>query len=130
MFSNVSKCVIQRIQEESVRWLLMNGRVKDAERIVRKAARWNKVCYEEVIARASRKTAETKSLLTGESQFGSETVNSDTQKAENLELNGVFKNKANNAQKYDDFAVERYNILTVMKSKRLCVNSMIIWFAW
>ena len=111
----------------------MNGRVKDAERIVRKAARWNKVSYEEVIARASSKTAETKSLLTGESQLVSETgprVNSDNQKAEQLELNGAFMNKANNVQKDDDFAVERYNILTVMKSKRLCVNSMIIWFAW
>ncbi|XP_022330062.2 organic cation transporter protein-like [Crassostrea virginica] len=129
-----SFCLVQYwIQEESVRWLLMNGRVKDAERIVRKAARWNKVSYEEVIARASSKTAETKSLLTGESQLVSETgprVNSDNQKAEQLELNGAFMNKANNVQKDDDFAVERYNILTVMKSKRLCVNSMIIWFAW
>lgn len=44
--------ILYWVLEESVRWVVANGKSKEAERIIRKAARWNKVSYEEVIEKA------------------------------------------------------------------------------
>lgn len=115
------------VQEESVRWLLMNGRIKDAERIVRKAARWNNVSYEEVIARASQKTAESKTLLSNGVEKMTETrLTEENETGEVKEPTTRF----DHVEERKDFSVERYNIITVLKNRRLFVNSMIIWFSW
>ena len=44
--------------DESVRWLLANGKYKEAHRILKKAARWNKKNYTEVIEQARLKAIE------------------------------------------------------------------------
>lgn len=122
------------VQEESVRWLLMNGRVKEAERIVRKAARWNNVSYEEVIAKASLKAAETKTLLYNGADKMADTWGRDQRETgEVMELNGIPvtpETQTVQEKESKDYSVERYNIITVLRTRRLCVNSMIIWFSW
>ncbi|KAJ8316408.1 hypothetical protein KUTeg_006422 [Tegillarca granosa] len=56
LFRNTSwrymQLTLALVLEESVRWVVANGKSKEAERIIRKAARWNKVSYEEVIEKA------------------------------------------------------------------------------
>ncbi|KAJ8316721.1 hypothetical protein KUTeg_005727, partial [Tegillarca granosa] len=44
--------------DESVRWLIANGKIKEAERIIRKAARWNRITYEDVMKRVTEKTGQ------------------------------------------------------------------------
>lgn len=112
----------------------MNGRVKEAERIVRKAARWNNVSYEEVIAKASLKAAETKTLLYNGTDKMADTWGRDQRETgEVMELNGIPvtpETQTVQEKESKDYSVERYNIITVLRTRRLCVNSMIIWFSW
>lgn len=112
----------------------MNGRIKEAERIVRKAARWNNVSYEEVIAKASLKAAETKTLLYNDADKMAEAWRNDQKETgEVMELNGISDTpdtQTDQEKESKDFGVERYNIVTILKTRRLCVNSMIIWFSW
>lgn len=112
----------------------MNGRVKEAERIVRKAARWNNVSYEEVIAKASLKAAETKTLLYNGADKMADTWGRDQRETgEVMELNGIPvtpETQTVQEKESKDYSVERYSIITVLRTRRLCVNSMIIWFSW
>lgn len=112
----------------------MNGRIKEAERIVRKAARWNNVSYEEVIAKASLKAAETKTLLyNGADKMAEAWRNDQKETGEVMELNGISDTpdtQTDQEKESKDFGVERYHIVTILKTRRLCVNSMIIWFSW
>lgn len=112
----------------------MNGRVKEAERIVRKAARWNNVSYEEVITKASLKAAETKTLLyNGADKMADTWGRGQRETGEVMELNGIPvtpETQTVQEKESKDYSVERYNIITVLRTRRLCVNSMIIWFSW
>ena len=38
-----------RVQDESLRWLAANDKTEAAERVMRKVARWNKICNEDLV---------------------------------------------------------------------------------
>ena len=40
---------MSRVQDESLRWLAANDKTEAAERVMRKVARWNKICNEDLV---------------------------------------------------------------------------------
>ncbi|XP_048736819.2 organic cation transporter protein-like [Ostrea edulis] len=120
------------IQEESVRWLLMNGKTKEAERIVRRAAKWNNMKYEDIIEKATRKSSEAEGMLNGETQKDGtiEMEKNDQETKMTMETRVSCENDQTAKPQTKDFVVEHYSILTILKTRRLLVNSMILWFSW
>ncbi|XP_069138044.1 solute carrier family 22 member 21-like [Argopecten irradians] len=108
--------------EESLRWLLANGKKKRAERIIRMAAKMNGKDYESVIAAASTKAQEMKTFLKSNDNG---TGDSPTSKEENMV-------DSNNEGKdvLGETTPEKYNALTIFKHKRILFNSLILWYAW
>ncbi|XP_048736820.2 organic anion transporter 3-like [Ostrea edulis] len=109
------------IQEESIRWLFINGKTDQAERILRKAAKWNKVNFDDVISNTEEEYKLTKTDIETASKtftsYGKDGRNRAGARNENL-------NKEN------DFKVEHYTILTIFRSKSVLKNSIIMWFTW
>jgi hypothetical protein len=110
----------------------MNGKTKEAERIVRKAARWNNMKYEDIIEKAARKSSEAEKMLIGETQKNGAIEMDEYNREGNatVETAIVCENDHSEKQQTKEFAVEHYTILTILKTRRLCVNSMILWLSW
>lgn len=47
--------VIFRVQDDSFRWLIVNGKTKEVDRIFHKVAKWNKLNYGELKKNVTRK---------------------------------------------------------------------------
>lgn len=95
-----------RLLEESVRWLLCNGKTEEAKRILKKAARWNKVDYYMV-----------EKALNENVHF----VDSETEQLKNNESEGV------NA---DEALGKKYTMIDILKNPSLRVNTLILWYSW
>jgi hypothetical protein len=129
--------VITRFLDESPRWLLVNNRIPEAERIIRKAARLNKVKYEDVIKKVELKRLrridthlemqqifvirDTPSLpKPGHHANDTSTVGLSTKQA-GVEFPVGDEDKSD---------VQRFTILDILRKKKLLRNSIILWFAW
>ena len=104
-----------RIQEESIRWLLINNRVKEAERVVRKAAKMNKVSYDEVMKKLEQIKKEKRSVL-NTPEITLKVIKEDM---EIVQTDSVTVSK-----------VVKYNATYLFREGRLFVNSLILWFSW
>ena len=105
MYVNIS------ITDESVRWLFANGRDEEAHKIIKKVARINKKNYSDVILRAENKVIELEALA----------------KAKGRQGNSTLKNEPEVISSSD---VRRYTALTILKDRRILINSIITWFVW
>lgn len=110
-----------RIQEESIRWLFINGKTDQAERILRKAAKWNKVNFDDVISNTEEEYKLTKTDI----KTASKTFTSYRKDGRNR-----AGPRNENLNKEKDFKVEHYTILTIFRSKSVLKNSIIMWFTW
>ncbi|XP_069138045.1 solute carrier family 22 member 6-B-like [Argopecten irradians] len=108
--------------EESLRWLLANGKKKRAERIIRMAAKMNGKDYESVIKAASAKAREMETFLKSNDNG---TVDSSTSKEESM-VDGYKEGK----DVLGKTKPEKYNTLTIFRHKRILLNSLIIWYTW
>ncbi|XP_055998240.1 organic cation/carnitine transporter 2-like [Ostrea edulis] len=97
------------VQDESLRWLLANGKTEESERIIRKVAKWNKINYADLKKIVDRRMARDQK---------------DTQQADTEE------NKEHGQVSSDMLVVEKYSILTVLRSKTIFIISLIMWFTW
>ncbi|KAK3096477.1 hypothetical protein FSP39_000576 [Pinctada imbricata] len=147
------------LQEESIRWLLINNKLKEAERIVRKAARWNKVKYDDVMKRVTQMKEEKKSISENETDLirkdetlQNKTVYADTSFTKPYSsLNKdeallIYKDTTNtlssqlttqldskvkeDSTKGNAFAVEHLNATHIFREKRIFINSLILWITW
>lgn len=98
-----------RVQDESLRWLVANGKTEAADKVIRKVARWNKINYDDLKNIVDKRMAST------------ETQN--TQKADDK------KTITENTQE-GKLAVEKYSIITILKNRRILITSLIMWFTW
>lgn len=100
--------------DESVRWLLMNGKHTDAEKILHKAARWNKVKF----GNLEELYTEAKKLQVNKNEHLA---------LQTLEMtNGSPLTGKENRQ----MSAEKYNIVDILKNPELRVNTFILWYAW
>ncbi|XP_048733416.2 organic anion transporter 3-like [Ostrea edulis] len=95
------------IQDESLRWLVVNGKQKEVERIVRKVAKWNKLNYDDL------KKIVKKNLV--------------FQQNDHEEIGGNLLEKD---PEVDTSNVEKYSIITIFKHKSILVVTIMMCFAW
>lgn len=130
--------MLHRMLEESLRWLLANGKTKEAERIIRKAAKMNGKDFDKVIQAASKKAKELQmtAVVPKHDVPGDEIL--PMIPIEGLGINGVpSENREYPVSPTGDHGIqasekkpEQYNTLTIFKHKRILLNSLIIWYTW
>ena len=99
---------LSRVQDESLRWLAANGKTEAAERVMRKVARWNKIRYEDL------------NKIVMKRMTSNDNPNDvDTEKKEMTENTKDLK-----------IVVEKYSVITILRSKHIFIISLIMWFTW
>ncbi|XP_062590703.1 organic cation/carnitine transporter 2-like [Saccostrea cucullata] len=93
------------LQHESLRWLVANGKDEEVKVWIRRAAKWNKKDPEKILKRLYTPSKEEVEILL---------ANSDHQIADNE----------------DDPMKEKYNILDIVRKRRVLFLSFILWTAW
>ena len=99
---------LSRVQDESLRWLAANGKTEAAERVMRKVARWNKIRYEDL-----------NKIVMKRMTSNDNRNDVDTEKKEMTENTKDLK-----------IVVEKYSIITILRSKNIFIISLIMWFTW
>ncbi|CAG2199785.1 OCTN [Mytilus edulis] len=93
--------------DESLRWLVANGKRDQTEKVLKKACRMNNVSYESVTENV---------LLSKEINI---IALEETHELNPGKENGLKKEK-----------VERYTVFTLLKHKRILLGSVVLWIAW
>jgi hypothetical protein len=112
--------------EESIRWLISNGKVETAKRILRKATRWNGVDYkptEEIMDQC----VQAPSVESDRSDSSDTEMDTFGNKKESLL--GEEKPKPDNVEKCSK-TVEKYTVVDILKNPALRVNTIILWYSW
>lgn len=94
-----------RVQDESLKWLIANGKTKEVNRILRKVSKWNKLDYGELVANVRQKM----NVSNMEKPFHTELL--------------LRNNKT-------AFSVEKYSILTILQNKSLLWITILMCFVW
>ncbi|XP_052098929.1 organic anion transporter 3-like [Mytilus californianus] len=103
--------------DESLRWLLANGKTDKAMKIIKKAASWNNQSYESVM-----KSVEKKNLLIPKEHI--------IHPPENQESISKVESCVSNGTTELDHTVHRYSVITVLKHKRILITSLLLWVIW
>ena len=104
-----------RLFDESLRWLMANGRLDDAEEVVRKAAKMNKLSFDSVISKVKAKMEELESLKGGKSVTEMVSTNPDI---------AIVTYNPQNTE------VKKYSMTDILRDRLILINSVIIWFLW
>lgn len=93
------------VHDESLKWLIANGKTKEVNRILRKVSKWNKLDYGELVANVRQKM----NVSNMEKPFHTELL--------------LRNNKT-------AFSVEKYSILTILQNKSLLWITILMCFVW
>lgn len=108
---------ILRLMDESVRWLLSNGRVDEAKRILKKAARWNNVDYKDIEAVLKE------SVNLTDDEVIEESIEHLTSKPPKQ----IEENRKDVGYEQD---LEKYTVIDILKTPSLRINTFILWYSW
>lgn len=97
--------VIFRVQDDSFRWLIVNGKTKEVDRILHKVAKWNKLNYGELKKNVTRKI-----------------------KFSSTEKPDVEESLFENVKK--SITVEKYSILTILRTKSVLRITILMCLTW
>lgn len=127
-----------RTIDESLRWLVANGKMKEAKKIVMKACKMNHVEFNAVLKQCNLDS----DLLQTTRHFPEIRINNDSAVSPHL---SSVQNAAEARDKLADtrtktrnsgntchggVTVRKYTALDIFKSKTILLNSLIIWYAW
>jgi predicted ribosome quality control (RQC) complex YloA/Tae2 family protein len=104
-----------RLFDESLRWLMANGRLEEAEKVVRKAAKMNKKKFDDVISDVKKKMAELERL---------------EGRQEKADILYAQQDVVIVGYSPRNTEVKKYSMLTILKDRLILTNSVIIWFIW
>lgn len=104
--------------DESLRWVIANGRIDEARRIINNACRWNKKDYDEILKTVGleQRAEELEDL---------EAVNTENKEITEAKPNGCVEIKTDK-----NIGVEKYPILLFFKHPHIRRVSLILWYAW
>lgn len=111
---NLLRCFTFRLFDESLRWLMANGRLGEAEKVVRKAAKMNKLSFDQVIGIVKAKMREMEAL---DKENGVILVASDS---DAVTETYIPKNTE----------VKKYSMIDILRDRLILINSIVIWFVW
>ena len=94
-----------RVQDESLRWLTVNGKTREIEKVLKKVAKWNKLNVTELKENVQRKMK--------------------AAKVNDVEETLLEKDQGETTQK-----VEKYSILTILQNKSVLLISVLLGFTW
>lgn len=94
-----------RVQDESLRWLTVNGKTREIEKVLKKVAKWNKSNVTELKENVQRKM-----------------------KA--LKVNDIEETQLEKGQGETTLKVEKYSILTILQNKSVLLISVLLCFTW
>ena len=94
---------------------MANGRLDEAEKVVRKAAKMNKLSFESVISNVKAKMEELESLKEDKVVVDKISTNPD--------ITIVAYNPKNTE-------VKKYSMTDILRDRLILTNSVIIWFLW
>lgn len=124
--------------DESLRWLIANGKVEKAKALIQKACHINKKNYNEVVTVSGFRDWEI-AMKHGKHEH---MPLSESAQNGSYELQGSAKiynseGVVTNGTKIDDSLVpvkpkrvKKYTVIDLVKSRRLFLTSLIMWFAW
>jgi hypothetical protein len=104
------------MMDESVRWLITNGKVEQAKKILKKATRWNKSDFKKI-----------------ENLPYFDEVEIDIRKSVDTELDTIGNaddDKTKREREKQRKAVEKYNVIDILKNPKLRLNTIILWYSW
>ncbi|CAH1797125.1 unnamed protein product [Owenia fusiformis] len=96
--------------DESIPWLVANGKLEKAERIIQSAAKFNKIQYPKYVFTKSDATYKEKNNENG--------------------IKKLICYSKNDSKTVDKSSVKSYTILDILKSKTLIFNTLIMCFLW
>ncbi|OPL20443.1 hypothetical protein AM593_01425, partial [Mytilus galloprovincialis] len=103
--------------DESLRWLLANGKTKQAMKIIKKAASWNNQSFESVMESVKKKQPLTSMELV-------------IQTPEKPESNGDHQPLEGNGTAEVKQKVHKYSAFTILKHKKILIVSVLLWVIW
>lgn len=105
-----------RILDESLRWLIANGKRKKARILIRKAARINKVDIDDLIDQQQKATA-----------HGEQITYVDRTQSSEVESVGFH---VETTSEPDTTLSMKLSPLHILKNRHLLVTSLIMWYTW
>ncbi|XP_055956051.1 organic cation transporter protein [Patella vulgata] len=111
-FCSVSLYIIIEVifLDESLRWLVANGKYDIALKNVKKAAKWNKVDVNVVVEKFNE-MIEKQTLATSEPEKDGQLL-------------------LNEGETMPIEKIEKYSLLDILKRKKLALNTVILWYLW
>ena len=109
IYANIST----RMLDESLRWLIANAKIEKAKEIIKKACRWNRKDYNQVMHEIAMSTGQLGDL---------DTLNN----INNQEGEEQVTHKGNE----EDLGVEQYTLIDIFRHKMIRNVSFIIWYTW
>lgn len=94
-----------RVQDESLRWLTVNGKTREIEKVLKKVAKWNKLNVTELKENVQRKMKAAK-------------------------VNDIKETQLEKGQGETTLKVEKYSILTILQNKSVLLISVLLCFTW
>jgi hypothetical protein len=94
---------------------MANGRLDEAEKVVRKAAKMNKKKFDDVISDVKKKMTELERLEGRQEKAETSHTQPDVV---------IVDYSPRNTE------VKKYSMLTILKDRMILTNSVIIWFIW
>ncbi|XP_078315174.1 organic cation transporter protein-like [Crassostrea virginica] len=93
------------VQDESLRWLTVNGKTREIEKVLKKVAKWNKLNVTELKENVQRKMKAAK-------------------------VNDIKETQLEKGQGETTLKVEKYSILTILQNKSVLLISVLLCFTW
>ena len=116
---------------------MANGKLKEAERVVRKAAKLNKLSFDDVI-KTVREKMEQGIPMNNENVKVIRCIELNEKDKEviireEMENGTATENRVELIQTIGNvyqYKVKNYSMLTILKEKRILFNSVVIWICW
>jgi hypothetical protein len=116
-----------RILSESIPWLVLNGKIEEAERVMKRAARWNKITLPDRIF-TDVKSEEMKFMHDDVTKSEEDANKYVTLEKDNTKEKALVPEYSSNEPVTEDEL--HYTFVDVMKSNKLCLYTMILIVVW